>query len=182
MNWTAYHTHVDPKLITHRIIFNPNYGGRGTKVPGTCAVKIRQKGIKPETRAAIRESIKREGFRNLIILYKSGGEYFLSFGGGRLQAAKELDEPIPAIVVDYDDICDSLHGDNAIGVDEDNWQEFFRDVPTLFEWNDTGIQMHYGLERGRGEWYDPAGIAWIQTDEERAAVLKESPWLDDGRS
>ncbi len=177
MSWRAYKAALDPQLITHRIIFNPNYGGRGTKVPGSCAVKIRQKGIKPETRAAIRRSVERDGFRNPIIVYRSGGEFLLSFGGGRLQAAKELDVLVPAIVVDYDD---DSRADDFEEVTEDNWREFFTDVPAMFEWSDRGIQMHYGLERGRGEWYDPAGVAWITTQEERDAVLKESPWLKDG--
>jgi len=172
VNWTVRKAALDPFEITHRIIFNPNYGGPGTKVPGACAVPI-GRAIKQETRAAIKESIRRDGFRNPIIVYRSGGEYLLSFGGGRLQAAKQLGIPVPALVVDYDgDMGDYEE------VTEDTWQEHFTDVPKNFEWNAVGIQMHYGLERGRREDFDPAGVAWISTDADKEAVYRESPWLN----
>lgn len=167
---------VDPQVVTHRICFNPNYGGPGTVVPRTCKVPIRQKGIKPETRARITENVRTEGFRNPILLYDTPEGLLLGFGGGRLQAAKELDTAVPAIVVDYTGAYELFEE-----VTEDNWQEFFRDVPEFFVFTDVGIDTHYGLERGRDEWFDPAGIEWAkENDEDMEAVLKESPWLDSG--
>ena len=165
---------LDPQVITHRICFNPNYGGPATVVPGACTVRIRRKGIKPETRAAIVESVRQEGFRNPIVVYDTPQGILLGFGGGRVQAAQELDTFVPAIVVDYT-------GAYALfeEVTPDNWEEKFRDVPAYFRFTDVGIDTHYGLERNRDEWYDPAGIAWVQTDDAMEAVLKESPWLDD---
>ncbi len=174
MSWRAYKAALDPELITHRIVFNPNYGGKGTTVPGACAVPIRQRGIKPETRAAIRESVRYEGFRNPIVVYRTGGQLLLSFGGGRLQAAKELVCLIPAIVIDYDgDVHDFEE------VTPSNWREFFMDVPSNAYWDETGFHMHYGLERNRNNEFDPAGVAWITNDEDRATIIEESPWLAD---
>ena len=166
---------VDPQTITHRICFNPHYGGPSTAVPGTCMVPISARGIKPRTRKAIETSIRREGFRNPILLYNTPEGLLLSFGGGRLQAAKNLDKRIRAIVVDYTD-------DYALfeEVDEDNWQEFFMDIPAIFEFTEVGIDHHYALERGRTEWYDPAGIEWTKNERDDSFLYDESPWLDSG--
>jgi hypothetical protein len=93
-------------------------------------------------------------------------------GGGRLLAAQALDVPIPAIVVDYT-------GDFQLfeEVTPDNWQTFFIDVPVYFEWAEVGIFTHYGLERGRDEWFDPAGIEWAQALDDKEFLYEESPWL-----
>lgn len=174
MKWTARYVQVDPKEITHRICFNPNYGTAGTCVPGTSQVTIRsgKKGIKPKTRARILESIRQDGIRNPILVYHTPEGMFLSFGGGRLEAAKQLDIAIPAIVIDY--VGDF---EDYPEVDEENWQTFFTDVPKYFEWTEYGAHTHYGLEMGRKEEFDAAGLAWTQ-NADMPDILHESPWLD----
>lgn len=172
--WTARYARLCPEKITHRIVFNPNYGAPGTQVPGTSRVLIRsgKRGIKPQTRERILESIRQEGFRNPILVYYTLEGMFLSFGGGRLEAAKKLDMMIPAIVIDYvGDLGDHPE------VTPDNWQDFFTDVPKYFEWTEYGAHTHYGLEMNREAEYDEAGIAWAK-DEDMPAILHESPWLD----
>jgi hypothetical protein len=172
VDWTARGALIDPKMITHRICLNPNYGGISTGVPGTVGVKIRNK-VKPETRERIRLSIEREGVRNPIIVYNTTQGMFLGFGGGRLQACAALDKPVPAIVIDYvGDMVDHPE------VTPSNWQDFFTDVPDYFEWTDFGIYTHYGLERSREEDVDTKGIAWASADD-MPAIINESPWLDD---
>jgi len=165
---------VDSQIVRRRIIFNPNYGGDPTEVPGTCTVRCINKGVKPQTRAAITKSVKAEGFRNPILVYATVSGVHLSFGGGRLLAAQQLDVPIPAIVVDYS-------GDFQLfeEVTPDNWRGFFRDVPEFFEFSDAGVHTHYGLERGRNEWFDPAGIEWAKELDDNEFLIKESPWLSD---
>lgn len=175
--WTGRYVLLYPHEITHRIIFNPNYGSAGTCVPGTSQVRIRsgKKGIKPQTRERILESIRQEGFRNPILVYYTPEGMFLSFGGGRLEAAKKLDTMIPAIVIDYvGDMVDHPE------VTPENWQDFFTDVPQYFEWTEYGAHTHYGLEANREAEYDAAGIAWAG-DEDMPAILHESPWLDNVR-
>lgn len=177
MNWEGRYVALWPHEITHRIIFNPNYGTAKTSVPGTSQVLIRsgKRGIKPQTRERILESIRREGFRNPILVYYTPEGMFLSFGGGRLEAAKKLDMMIPAIVIDYTgELVDHPP------VDSSNWQDFFTDVPEYFEWTEYGAHTHYGLEMNRSNEYDEAGMAWA-TDEDMPAILHESPWLNDVR-
>ena len=171
-DWTARYAVIDPRRIDYRIVFNPNYPGVPCGIPGAVAVKIR-KAVKPKTRERIRLSIEKEGFRNPIIVYKAGFDIILGFGGGRLQAAKELDKFIPAIIVDYVGVFKDFRE-----VTPDNWKEFFTDVPMHFEFTDVGIYTHYGLERARREDRDPAGTAWT-TEEDMPAIYDESPWLDD---
>jgi hypothetical protein len=169
-NWTARKAALQPDEITHRLAFNPNYPGIPTGVPGAIGIKIRDK-IKPETRERIRQSIDRQGIRNPITAYRTSEGLFLGFGGGRLQAAKALQILVPAIVIDYTgEMVDYEE------VTPDNWEEFYTDVPMYFEFNDTGIYTHYGLERNRDEPVDIRGLAWAR-EEDMQAILKESPWL-----
>ncbi len=163
---------LDPQIVTQRIIFNPNYGGAGTEVPGACTVPIRHKGIKPKTRQAIQDSIAKDGFRNPILVYSTSSGVHLSFGGGRVMAAQNLDKEIPAIVVDY-----AGHFVLFEEVTQDNWRKFFLDAPKYFEFTDVGISTHYGLERGREEEFDAAGTAWAKSLDDASFLKEESPWL-----
>lgn len=163
---------ISPHLITHRICFNPNYPGGPTGIPNTKAVKIRR-AVKPETRERIKESVRREGIRNPLLVYRGSEGYFLGFGGGRLQAAIELGlHMIPCIIVDYT-------GEQAgTEITPDNWADFFEDPPKHFVFTDYGIDTHYGLERGRRDEIDEAGLAWASADDMQI-LLRESPWLED---
>lgn len=77
-------------------------------------------------------------------------------------------------MVDYVDGFDTFPE-----VTPDNWQEFFTDVPKYFEFTDVGVSTHYGLERGRREDLDEAGMEWARSNSRHMeAVLRESPWID----
>jgi hypothetical protein len=161
-------------MVQHRIIFNPNYGGKPCEVPGSCLVPMPKNRIKPLTRAAIKDSIAATGVRNPILVYRVQEHgLVLSFGGGRLYACQELDEPCPAIVVDY--VGDYSHYPE---VTPSNYGEFFTDIPAIFEFFDDGISTHYGLERGRDEWFDPAGVEWTKELDDDSFLVEESPWLE----
>ena len=165
---------VSADRINYRICYNPDYGGKSCSVPGTCRIRIRtgKKSIKPKTRERIRQSIEREGFRNPIVVYNTPEGMLLGFGGGRLQAAKEMGGLIPAIIIDY--TGDFEH--HTTEVTKDNWQTFFKDVPKHFVFHDRGIETHYNLERVREGEPDEAGLSWADGDD-LEAIYEESPWL-----
>lgn len=167
---------IDPHQVTHRLIRNPNYGGRGCEVPGACVIPVIERKIKPKFFKELRANVATDGFRNPIVLYRVH-EFglLLSFGGSRLRVAKELDITVPAIVVDYvGDYADCEE------VTPDNWPTFFRDVPVHFEFTDNGIDTHYSLERMRREHYDPAGMEWTKDHEgDKEFLAEEFPWLSD---
>ncbi len=163
---------VDPQVVIDKIVFNPNYGCRTCRVPNTCIIPVIERKMKPMFFDALRESVAKDGFRNPIILYDTYEGLLLAFGGSRLRVAKELDVPIPAIVVDY-----TGKRSDAEEVTLDNFEEFFTDVPEYFEFTNVGVDTHYSLERNRRHTYDPAGFAW--TDGKSDEFLKaEFPWLD----
>ena len=163
---------VDPQVVVDKIVFNPNYGGRGCSVPGTCVVRHTERAMKPKFFAALEKNVKRDGFRNPILLYNTPEGILLAFGGSRLRVARKLDKPIPAIVVDY-----TCH-DYALWeeVTPDNWQKFFKDVPLHFEFTDVGVETHYSLERNRRHTYDPKGMEWAEGEE---FIAEEFSWLSE---
>ncbi len=166
----------DPHRVTHRLIRNANYGGRPSVVPDACVIPVVERKIKPKFFEALRANVEADGFRNPILLYNTPEGMLLSFGGSRLRVAKELDKFIPAIVVDYTGLYS-----RSPRVTLDNWQDFFRDVPELFEFTNTGIETHYSLERNRREHYDSAGMEWVKDHEGDTEFLDEEfPWLDAG--
>ncbi len=161
---------VDPQVVTHRLIRNPNYGGAPSVVPGACVIPVIERKMKPKFFEALRKNVKLRGFRNPILLYDTPEGLLLSFGGSRLRVAKELDKKIPAIVIDYT-------GAYALfeEVTPDNYTSIFTDVPVLFTFTDIGVDTHYSLERNRREYYDPAGMAWVPKGND--FVDEEFPWI-----
>lgn len=174
MNFNVrYCEDVHAQNVTHRIIFNPDYGGQGCDVPGTCILRIRERAIKPKFFEQLEKNVAKDGFRNPIILYNvTEHGLLLSFGGSRLRVAKKLDIPIPAIVVDYTHDYYDLPE-----VTLDNFAEFFTDVPLHFEFTEHGIDTHYSLERMRRQSYDPGGFAWTENAEDKGFIEEEFPWL-----
>lgn len=166
------YTTVNPMEVTERLIRNPNYGGRVCDVPGTCIIPIRERKIKPKFFQALRANVKRDGFRNPIILYATEDGLLLSFGGSRLRVAKELQMQVPAVVVDY---TGEYH--TCPRVTERNYGMFFTDEPELFVIDDVGVDTHYSLERNRRQHYDPAGMAWTVDAEDVEFLTEEFPWL-----
>jgi len=168
-----YVGNVNPHTVTHRLIRNPNYGGKPTVVGGACIMPVVERKIKPKFFVALKANVLIDGFRNPILLYNTPEGMLLSFGGSRLRVAKELDVPLPAIVVDYV----GTFNDREL-VHEGNYREFFRDPPVLFKITDIGVETHYSLERNRREFYDPAGMAWVEDHEGSTEFLDEEfPWL-----
>ena len=162
---------IEPKPITEKIVFNPNYGGKGCTVPGTCIISLVERAMKPRFFDALAKSVRQDGFRNPILLYNTPEGLLLAFGGSRLRVAKALDKVIPAIVVDYagDLVCFEE-------VTLDNFASFFADVPEYFEFTDVGIDTHYSLERNRRHSYDPAGMVWAEGED---FLEEEFPWLSE---
>jgi hypothetical protein len=167
-----YDPGVNPAYVTHRLIRNPNYGGRPCDVPGTCIIPVLEREIKPKFFQALEENVARDGFRNPILLYCTGQGLLLSFGGSRLRVARRLGIPVPAIIVDYTRKL-PLPDD----VTEENYHIFFTDIPELFEFTDYGIDTHYSLERNRREHYDPQGMKWVEGIEDTEFLEAEFPWL-----
>lgn len=167
-----YAEDVDPSLVVDRLIRNPNYGGRGTVVPGACIIPVRERKIKPKFFVALRANVERDGFRNPILLYNTPEGLLLAFGGSRLRVAKELDKKIPAIVVDYAG-CYAACPE----VRPDNYKEFFTDVPVLFWFTEHGVDTHYSLERNRRDCYDEAGMEWTKAVDDVEFLEEEFPWL-----
>ena len=161
---------VNPQVVVNRLCRNPNYGGKPCVVPGACVIPAIERAMKPKFFEALSKDVAQNGWRNPILLYDTPEGLLLAFGGSRLRVAKQLDIPIPAIVVDYT-------GSYAVFIEvtADNWMSFFRDVPVLFVFTDTGVDTHYSLERNRRQWYDPAGMAWVPTGND--FIEEEFPWL-----
>ena len=158
--------------IKGRVIRNPGYGGPTVSIHGWVWRPHCPTDRKPKFQQALRESIEREGFRNPVIIYSTSEGDFLSFGGSRLRAARDLQlESIPALVNDY-----SGRYSDCPEVTPDNVFDFFTDVPEFIEFTPTGVDTHYSLERNRRDHYDPAGIAWAEgadfIDEEFSWLVK----------
>lgn len=161
---------IDPQVVVDRLCRNPNYGGKPCIVPGACVIPAVERAMKPKFFEALSKDVAKNGWRNPILLYDTPEGLLLAFGGSRLRVAKQLDKVIPAIVVDYTGAYASFPE-----VTPDNWQDFFQDVPELFEFTDTGVDTHYSLERNRRQWYDPAGMAWVPKDND--FMEEEFSWL-----
>ena len=167
--WRVVQRLVDPKEVNTRIVRNPNYCSRKSDVPGCCITPLVVRSMKPKFFKALEKSIRQEGFRNPIILVADSHGLHLQFGGSRLRVAKQLDEMIPALIVDW---TGKIAG---CPVTPDNWPMFFEDVPKHFVWEATGLDTHYSLERARRQEYDPAGFSWVQAQD--AFIAEEFPWL-----
>ena len=158
--------------IKGRLIRNPGYNNQHVSLNGWCWIPdAAATHRKPQFQEALRTSIQREGIRNPIIIYALEEGCFLSFGGSRLRAARDLDlDGIPAIVNDH--VGRFAGGEE---VNEDNFKNFFRDPPANFGIGDTGADYHYALERKRRDSYDPAGMLWA---EGAAFIDEEFSWIN----
>ena len=163
---------LDSSKITHRVIRNPNYGGPRLSYQGWCSQPVTPATRKVKFFEALRESVKREGFRNPIITWNFREGLHVQFGVSRLRIAQEEGLHIPAIV---NDVVDGYRGCPI--VTPDNYPEFFTDVPERVRFrNDGSFDYHYSLERNRRDTYDPAGMAWADPDAE--FIEKEFSWID----
>jgi len=158
--------------VSGRLIRNPNYGGPSVGPHGwTWRPEISKHG-KESFKAALVDSIRREGVRNPIIVYVFQEGTFLTFGGSRYTTCVEAGiEEIPAIINDYT-------GRYAASdtVTPDNVESFFKDPPREYEFTPEGFDYHYNLERARRANHDPSGFAWLE-GEDPSWIAKEFPWL-----
>jgi hypothetical protein len=115
---------------------------------------------KPVFRSALKDSIKKEGMRNPLLGWSFKEGLFIGFGAGRLKAAEEVGfTEVPMIINDF-----TGDYDKAPLVTEENFAEFFMDVPLSYEFNETGFSYHYNLTPSQRTQHDPGGTAWYEGD------------------
>jgi len=175
MNYTPRYVKELPlDEITGQIVRNPAYGGAASGIHGWPVRPIIYRGIKPEFMEALRESIRKEGYRNPIIVYATDAGNFLAFGGSRIHAGRDVGvKSIPAIVNDY---CGRFRKSPKVTLE--NFTSWFKDPPKFFEITDKGADYHYALERKRRAEYDPAGFAWADPDADFFDI--NFPWIKEG--
>jgi hypothetical protein len=168
------YAHVDSALITHRLVKNENYGGQAVSLHGWKTTPVTPAKYKKEFFNQMRESVRREGFRNPILTYCLPEGLFLSFGCSRLRVAQELGIEIPTIIMDY-----TGEYYEHTEVQPDNWENFFTDVPKWHEFNSDGFEYHYSLERNRRNSYDEGGFTWTKEDYvDDDFIETEFPWIN----
>lgn len=79
----------------------------------------------------LEESIKREGFRNPIMVYEKPGDRTFPYGGSRAYMAHKLQIPVPAIVSDW--VGTFKHWERLETVDQALAK--FTDPPTILEFH-----------------------------------------------
>jgi hypothetical protein len=169
------HAHVHPDDIEFRLVKNENYGGPAVSLHGWKLTPVTPAKYKYRFFEQMRTSVRREGFRNPILAYNLPEGLFLSFGCSRLRVAKEEKVLIPAIIMDY---TGAFQLDEE--VTEDNWQDYFTDIPNWHEFNADGFEYHYSLERNRRSTYDPKGMEWAKADDIDSEFLNvEFHWIGD---
>lgn len=165
--------HVKARDVKYRLVRNPNYNDRHVEFRNWCYIDFDPNHArKPGFFMALKKSVKKDGFRNPIVVYNFPQGLMLSFGGSRLRTGQELDMMIPAIVVDF---CDQYKGQE---VTQENYACFFTDVPKHFVIDSEGVDTHYSLERNRRHEYDPAGLKWSDAIPDKSFIQMEFPWLD----
>lgn len=174
--FTIRYAEVPISGIKGRIIRNPNYGGPTVSIYGWHWHSVISQHRKPKFQEALRDSIAAEGVRNPIVVYATDEGDFVSFGGSRVYAARDVGlRTIPALVNDY---CGRY--DEGVEVTEYNVRDFFTDVPRYLEFTATGVDTHYHMERNRRGHIDEAGYAWMPEGAEW--IDEEFPWLKDGNN
>ena len=171
-NFKVVHAEVPLDEIKGRLIRNPGYNNQHVSLNGWCWIPDgSDPHRKPQFQEALRASIRDEGFRNPIVVYALEEGIFLSFGGSRLRAARDLDTGhIPAIVNDYVGRFPEAEEVNAT-----NYERFFVDVPKYVSFDgDGGFDYHYNLERKRRDNYDEAGMRWAG---DSVFIANEFPWI-----
>lgn len=169
---TPRYVTLDSAKIKDRVIRNPNYGGPRLSYQGWCSQPVTPATRKVKFFEALRESIKREGFRNPIIVWNFREGLHVQFGVSRLRVAQEEGLFIKAIVNDTQD-----EYDECPLVTPENYETCFTDVPERVRFNNDGsFDYHYSLERNRRDTFDPAGMAWADPDAD--FITKEFSWID----
>jgi hypothetical protein len=163
---------MNPHLIQHKLVRNPNYSGEAVGPFGWRAVPLEPAPNKAGFHAAMEQSVREEGVRNPSVVYRFGGKYYLSFGGSRVFAARKVGILLPCIVNDHDDAF------NFSNVTPENWQDYFKDVPAYHEFNEHGFDYHYHIEKNRRASYDEAGMRWVEPLSNTDFLQEEFPWIE----
>jgi hypothetical protein len=122
---------------------------------------------------ALRDSLRKEGYRNPIVVYATDNGNHLAFGGSRVHAGRDVGLGcIPAIVNDY---CGRF--EEYPEVTEENFRTWFTDEPNWFVIDEEGADYHYALERKRRMEYDPKGFAWAEED--AVFIDIDFPWVNE---
>jgi hypothetical protein len=170
--FTVRYAEVPIEDIKGRIIRNPGYGGPRVSIYGWCWHPEISRHRKPKFQEALRESIRQDGVRNPVVVFAVREGLFISFGGSRVLAARDVGlERIPAVVNDY---CGAF--EDASEVTPENVESFFTDVPQWWEFTEVGFDTHYFMERNRRGSCDPSGYAWMPKGAEW--IAHEFPWLE----
>jgi hypothetical protein len=165
-----YCPEVPLEAINGRVVRNPNYNDTDCGIHGWCAHPKVSHQRKPCFMAALGESLKKEGYRNPVVLYSTPTGLWMSFGGSRIQAGRDAGlTHCKAIINDY-----TGEYSHCTLVTEANWSSFFTDVPRWHEFGETGFDYHYSLERNRRDTYDPAGFEWVGDFDE---IRHEFSWV-----
>ena len=132
------------------------------------------KGIKPQFMEAMSESLRKEGYRNPVVVYASDTGNHLSFGASRIHCGRTAGlRCVPAIVNDY---CGRFKESPEVTLE--NFTSWFTDPPNWFIIDEFGADYHYALERKRRMEYDPKGFAWA--DDEATFLDVDFPWIKEG--
>jgi hypothetical protein len=152
-----------------KVCWNPNYPSVPPVSHLGCVPLPRGK-AKDKFRKALVASVRVEGFRNPITGYSVKEGIIIQYGASRLRTARQLGIKIPVIVLDYGERHKS-----APLVTNENYAEFFTDVPRAFEIRPPdeehpgGWYIHHSYfiakrDRESKYTYDPAGVAWLGND------------------
>lgn len=170
--FSVRHANIPCEEVRGRLIRNPGYGGPSVALNGWRYRDSISNHTKVHFQRALVDSIREDGVRNPILVWALPEGIFLTFGGSRLKACRELGiERCPAIVNDYT----GAYSD-ADEVTAENWRSYFADPPRAFEFGEYGADYHYNLERARRHDHDPAGFAWLE-GEQPQFIAQEFPWV-----
>lgn len=147
-----------PEEFIGMVMWNPAYPSN-PPVSHHGAKPIPRGKAKSKFRDALRESVRKEGFRNPIIGYAVDEGLLIQYGCSRLRVAKELGIPIKVIVMDFT----GRYAD-CPEVTETNYESYFLDVPRQFSILADRIEHSYFIARRDKGPSDPAGYAWLGDD------------------
>jgi hypothetical protein len=169
--FTVRYVELPIEGIKGRIIRNPGYNNTDAGIHGWCWHSEISRHRKPQFQAALRDSISEDGVRNPVVAYATSAGDFISFGGSRVLAARDVGlGTVPALVNDY-----VGRYEDRVEVTAANVAGFFTDVPQYIEFTPVGVTTHYFMERNRRGSCDPAGYAWMPEGAEW--IKQEFPWL-----
>lgn len=160
-----------------KLIRNPSYSGNKTSHPkGYVTIPFpgynEKAHLKQGFHDALEADIRENGVRNPVILIQVDQYLCVYFGGSRVRVCQHMDlDTIPAIITDYSGRW-SAHPE----VTPDNYEQFFTDVPAVFQFNNEGVETTYNLEKRNRHKWDNASFDWLE-GEEPDWLKEDFAWL-----